>query len=154
MVNQLLKAYIRMNKRPPDENALNNMVIGALYGLQNLDSKNEAISELKEWLQKSGYHKQIIDSITKTLWCTGNQPNNMNTVRAKFVVGAKVGHEDGSVTVSAHPVASGSEENKQFNDYTPGGSLQLHIATGKEVHQFFETGKEYYLDFTKAEKVE
>jgi hypothetical protein len=71
-------------------------------------------------------------------------------VRAKFVVSHIDKHESGDITVNAHPVHSGSEENKQFNDYTPGGSLSLHIAAGKPAQEEFETGKEYYLDFTPA----
>jgi len=72
-------------------------------------------------------------------------------VRAKFVINHIEKHEDGSINVHAHPVHSGSEENKAFNDYTPGGGLQLHIAAGKPAQEQFINGKEYYVDFTLAE---
>lgn len=72
-------------------------------------------------------------------------------VRAKFVVSHIMKNEDGSINVNAHPVHSGSEENKSFNDYTPAGNLQLHIAAGKPAQEYFIDGKEYYLDFTLAE---
>lgn len=75
-------------------------------------------------------------------------------VRAKFVVSHIQKNEDGSINVNAHPVHSGSEENKAFNDYTPGGSLQLHIAAGKEAQKEFVQNEEYYLDFTHAPKTE
>ncbi|MEI6487336.1 MAG: hypothetical protein WCP52_00165 [Bacteroidota bacterium] len=75
----------------------------------------------------------------------------MKNVRAKFVVSHIINHADGSINVNAHPVHSGSEENKSFNDYTPSGKLELHISKGKEAQKLFEPGKEYYLDFTLVE---
>ena len=75
----------------------------------------------------------------------------MSTVRAKFIISHIQKNDDGSINVNAHPVTSGSEENKAFNDYTPGGSLQLHIAPGKPAQEQFIDGREYYLDFTLAE---
>lgn len=74
----------------------------------------------------------------------------MATVRAKFVVSNIQKHESGDITVNAHPVHSGSEENKAFNDYTPGGSLSMHIAAGKPAQECFQEGKEYYVDFIAA----
>lgn len=54
---------------------------------------------------------------------------------------------DENIRLSA--VIDGSEENKQWAKYTPGGILTLHIsnpgAQGK-----FEVGKEYYIDITPA----
>ena len=72
-------------------------------------------------------------------------------VRAKFVVSHITKNDDGSINVNAHPVTTGSEENKVFNDYTPGGNLQLHIAAEKPAQEYFVDGKEYYLDFTLAD---
>lgn len=74
----------------------------------------------------------------------------MNQVRAKFKCTQKVKHDDGGVTVHMIPVSDGSPENKTFNDYTPGGNLQMHIAPEKPAQEFFDEGTEYYLDFTKA----
>lgn len=44
-------------------------------------------------------------------------------------------------------VNGNSEENKSFFASTPSGMIE--IATVKEDH--FEVGKEYFIDFTKAE---
>jgi hypothetical protein len=73
---------------------------------------------------------------------------NKFMVRAKFVISHIHKNDDGSISVNAHPVHSGSEENKAFNDATPGGSLQLHIAADKPAQKYFIEGKEYHLDFT------
>lgn len=73
------------------------------------------------------------------------------TVRAKFVINAVTENGDGSKNIHGHPVHSGSEENKAFNDYTPGGRLELHIAAGKTAQELFKAGKEYYVDITLAE---
>lgn len=75
----------------------------------------------------------------------------MTTVRAKFVCHAITKNDDGSTGVGMHPVHTGCEENKAFNDATPGGSLFLHIAKGKPAADLFAQGQEYYLDFTPAE---
>lgn len=66
-------------------------------------------------------------------------------VRAKFTC---TGNTNGVVTMQ--PVFSGSEENKTFWKYTPGGSITLSITNPDAVNQF-EVGKEYYVDFTPAE---
>lgn len=82
-------------------------------------------------------------------WCEVKQ---IIMVRAKFVVSNIQKNDDGSINVNAHPVHSGSEENKQFNDYTPGGNLQLHIAAGKPAQEQFIEGREYYVDFSLVEE--
>jgi hypothetical protein len=48
--------------------------------------------------------------------------------------------------VKFNPVTSGSEENKEFYQYTPGGSLELAVIKPS----IFEIGKEYYLDISEA----
>lgn len=51
--------------------------------------------------------------------------------------------------IKMHPVYSGSKENEEFYEATPGGDLILDTlsdATGAK----FTQGKEYYLDFTEA----
>jgi hypothetical protein len=66
-------------------------------------------------------------------------------VRAKFKC---VRNEFNSVNLEV--VHVGSEENEKFFKYTPGGSI--HIVVDNEVaREQFEVGKEYYVDFTKAE---
>lgn len=44
------------------------------------------------------------------------------------------------------PVCSGSEENKKFFESTPSGKIEIN-----SVGDFFEPGKEYYIDFTPAD---
>lgn len=72
--------------------------------------------------------------------------------RAKFLMTATIS-EDGSMNVTGYPVANGSEENKAFNDATPGGNIHLHIAKGKEAQANFPVGeyKEFYIDITECE---
>lgn len=77
-------------------------------------------------------------------------------VRAKYVVSAKeevfggVGSTEPLVTVKMNPVTTGSEENKDFFRWTPSGEVRLGTLS-KAAADYFELGKEYYLDFTKAE---
>lgn len=74
-------------------------------------------------------------------------------VRAKFkVTQLNLSHDGYSVstTLMLVPVTTGSEENKTFYKYTPGGSISLSVVNEEAVKQF-ELGKEYYVDFTKAE---
>jgi hypothetical protein len=52
-------------------------------------------------------------------------------------------------TVRLSPVTSGSEENKQFYRYTPGGQLVLSTINQAAFDQF-EIGQEYYVDVTPA----
>ncbi len=68
-------------------------------------------------------------------------------VRAKFVVGYT---PEGSTDVHLSPVYSGSQENEQFFKATPGGSISLCVLN-EDARKYFEQGKEYYIDFTKAE---
>ena len=57
------------------------------------------------------------------------------------------------MNVSGHAVTDGSEENKKFNDLTPGGNFHMHVASGKEVQGEFQEGVTlpYYIDLTRAE---
>jgi hypothetical protein len=47
-------------------------------------------------------------------------------------------------------VYDGSEENKQFFKYTPGGMLNLNVVNDV-VFEAMQQGKEYYIDFLPAE---
>lgn len=77
------------------------------------------------------------------------------SVRAKFVVQSitRTQHWDktkGEVqAIKLTPVTGGSDENKAFYDATPGGSIDLQTLN-PQAASYFELGKEYYLDFTKA----
>ena len=56
--------------------------------------------------------------------------------------------EDGFY-LSFCPVYTGSEENKKFFKYTPGGTVTFNVLN-RTAAENFEVGKEYYLDFTPA----
>ncbi|TDE53745.1 hypothetical protein [Flavobacterium sp. GT3P67] len=76
----------------------------------------------------------------------------MLQVRAKFVCnGVQDNPQYENKSISFTPVINGSDENKSFSKYTPSGSVHLNISYETEAVNFFEEGKEYYLDFTKAE---
>src|SRR5262245_60528566 len=55
------------------------------------------------------------------------------------------------VTISLQPVVGGSDENKEFFASTPSGNIELRILRPEAV-DWFVKGKEYYVDFTPAEK--
>ncbi len=74
----------------------------------------------------------------------------MPAVRAKFRVDSRTEYMNGKGGVKLFPVSSGSEENKQFYAWTPGGSIEL-ITVNEAVVEFFKPGTEVYVDFTKAE---
>lgn len=73
----------------------------------------------------------------------------MRTILAKFKVGSVTNFGNDNQEVKMTPVISGSEENKSFSKYTPSGDVRLHI-TNPDVLDFFEAGKEYYLEFKQA----
>lgn len=52
--------------------------------------------------------------------------------------------------VVLQPVTGGSDENKQFWQYTPSGKIEL-LTVNADAAKQFEVGKEYYIDFTQAE---
>jgi hypothetical protein len=68
--------------------------------------------------------------------------------RCKFKCESKTIFASGA-SVILNPVVSGSEENKTFYQYTPGGQLKLEIVNN-EVAKQFEPGKEYYIDISPA----
>jgi hypothetical protein len=47
------------------------------------------------------------------------------------------------------PVYTGSEENREFFKWTPGGTVQFNVMNEAAAAKF-EVGKEYYLDFSPA----
>jgi hypothetical protein len=68
-------------------------------------------------------------------------------VIAKFRVESK-NEEDGMVKL--YPVTSGSPENDTFYKWTPGGEIRLNTINEAAI-SYFEVGKEYYVEFRKAE---
>lgn len=53
-------------------------------------------------------------------------------------------------SVKMTAVTGGSEENMDFNKYTPSGNFEMYVDNPK-AKDFFVVGDEYYLDFTKAD---
>lgn len=78
------------------------------------------------------------------------------SVRAKFYVTriekTKWQQNDEMNTIVLAPVYSADEnsENKKFWRYTPSGEVKLGTIN-KAASDYFELGKEYYIDFTAAE---
>lgn len=70
--------------------------------------------------------------------------------RCKFKVRSKSEYESGVHEIIMYPVIQGSEENKKFFKYTPGGEFKLSVVS-PETAQMFEVGKEYYIDISLAE---
>lgn len=72
------------------------------------------------------------------------------SVRAKFKCTSKEANPHGNGDlVRLDPVIDGSEENKRFYSYTPGGQIQLGTVNPQAAEQF-EVGQEYYVDFHRA----
>lgn len=71
-------------------------------------------------------------------------------VRAKMRCNAVMPNSDGSVSVHLSAVYSTdpNHENKAFTDATPNAYLHMHIAKDKPAGEAFNTGQEYYVDFT------
>jgi hypothetical protein len=70
----------------------------------------------------------------------------MQKVRAKMKCCQTGQNEDGTFTANFYPVTGGSKENEEFFKWTPGGQLQLSVLKS----QYFEAGKEYYIDIEAA----
>jgi len=73
----------------------------------------------------------------------------MPDVRAKFRVESVTQYRCGG-EVELAAVTGGSEENKSFWHYTPGGTIKMHI-DNQEAMDRFKPGQEFYVDFTSAE---
>jgi hypothetical protein len=76
----------------------------------------------------------------------------MEKVRAKFqCVKIESQPDSKQKLVDFLAVTDGSEENKSFAKFTPAGGAYLNISDETPASNFFEEGKEYYLDFVKVE---
>lgn len=76
----------------------------------------------------------------------------MKTIRAKFQCwDIQVDEYGEHVTLEAVYGSDDkdNEENNQFSEATPSGRMTMQISN-PAAKGFFESGKEYYLDFTKA----
>ena len=74
---------------------------------------------------------------------------NKPMVRCKVTCSYKQPVSEG-VHVHLVPVTSGSDENKEFFRYTPGGQFSFYTVNQAAADKF-EVGKQYYLDFTPAD---
>ncbi len=74
----------------------------------------------------------------------------MESIRAKFKCDSITQWNNESKTAYLSAVYGESEENKSFAKYTPSAQLVITISNETPANEFFERGKEYYLDFTKT----
>lgn len=77
----------------------------------------------------------------------------MAQVRAKFTVISKkeiLASGEKAFEVELRPVCSGSDENKQFYKWTPGGQIVL-ATINKPAADALEVGRSYYVDFIEAQ---
>lgn len=75
------------------------------------------------------------------------------SVRAKFKCQSKVMHGEGNqqyAALSFNASYGEGKDNKDWSRWTPSGSLTMSI-TNPSAFDWFEVGKEYYLDFSEAE---
>jgi hypothetical protein len=71
-------------------------------------------------------------------------------MRAKFRCDS-VTDFGGSKKAKLTAITNGSEENSDFNKYTPSAELEIHICNPNAL-DYFKPDEEYYLNFSKAEK--
>ena len=72
-------------------------------------------------------------------------------VRGKFTLNSITNHNYGAQTFKFGAVYdNGTEENKRYAKATPSGQLEMTV-DNPPAQAFFELGKSYYLDFSKAE---
>lgn len=72
-------------------------------------------------------------------------------MRAKFKVESIRKMESGQEQAEMYAVTDdGTEENRRFNKYTPGGRLNIMI-DNPGAQGFLQPGKSYFLDFSAAD---
>lgn len=74
------------------------------------------------------------------------------TVRAKFKCHSKEMREQGAEQVAAltfYASYGEGKDNKDWSKWTPSGTLTMTISN-PAAFEWFEPGKEYYLDFSEA----
>jgi hypothetical protein len=74
---------------------------------------------------------------------------NKTTTRAKFSC-KSIDQTDDTHRIKFEPVFSGSDENRDFFKWTPGGSIDLQVV-GNDTAAQFQVGHDYYVDFSDAE---
>lgn len=71
------------------------------------------------------------------------------TIRCKFRLDSITHTAQYGANVKFSPVTGGSEENKKFFKYTPGGTLEFNTVN-EEAIAGLKLGGEYYLDIVPA----
>jgi len=71
------------------------------------------------------------------------------SVRCKFKLESIKRTASNGASIEMTPVASGSEENKQFFKWTPSGRIEFATVNEAAIEKL-EIGKEYYIDITPA----
>ena len=74
-----------------------------------------------------------------------------DTIRAKFSCRLIEAQYGGTWRIVFEPVYSGSAENREFFQWTPGGRIELAVVGSSTAAQFNE-GHDYYVDFTPAKE--
>lgn len=102
-------------------------------------SISKAVQWLENELDEVAKHelRKIIDGLKQ-----------VPQVRAKFTC-AEINFGVDGARVTMQPVTDGSKENEEFYKWTPGGNIVLDVVS-KDTAKKFETGQEYYVDFTPA----
>ena len=72
-------------------------------------------------------------------------------MRAKFKCDSVMNYFGASEATLSAVTNDDDKENQEFNEFTPSGTLTIHIDK-KGAMNYFVPGKEYYLDFTEAEE--
>lgn len=102
----------------------------------------------KEWRDIQRMSEEFFESVVKEL-----EQRRNRMVRGKFSLQSITQHSWSATAqtfkfMAIHDTAT--EENKRFSKATPNGSLEMTV-DNPPAQAFFEIGKTYYLDFTKAE---
>lgn len=71
-------------------------------------------------------------------------------VKAKFKCESVTNYEQAK-EVKLSAVFGTTEENRQYSKYTPSGHLSIRIDNETEASNYFEPGKDYILEFSKAD---
>ena len=71
-------------------------------------------------------------------------------VRAKFTCDSIIPQGNGDKSVQFHAVYSHDGENASFSTSTPSGQLSMWINASTPAVDYFQQGKDYYLDFTEC----
>jgi len=71
-------------------------------------------------------------------------------VRCKFVCESVTNYE-GQKTAALRAVYGTAEENKDFTQFTPSGQISVTVTNEAPAADFYQPGKNYYIDFIEVE---